>query len=114
LQAMGVQPVIDYVQNFGFTKDEFKNSRNLTLALGSMAATPMEVATGFAVFANGGFKIEPFYIDRIEGPGGQIVYAAEPRTVCAECAQPVEAVSQAERAKNAEVSATIVPPTPLP
>ena len=34
-------------------------------------------------------KIEPFYIDRIEGPGGQIVYTAEPRTVCAECTQPV-------------------------
>ena len=46
-------------------------------------------------------KIEPYYIDRIEGPGGQIVYSAEPRTVCAECAQPVKAVSDAERAKNA-------------
>ena len=44
---------------------------NLTLALGSMGATPLEVATGFAVFANGGFKIEPYYIDRIEGPAGR-------------------------------------------
>ena len=43
---------------------------NLTLALGSMQATPLEVATGFAVFANGGYHVEPFYIDRIEGPGG--------------------------------------------
>ena len=111
LKEMGIRPVIDYVQNFGFTKEQLPN--NLTLALGSMGATPLEVATGFAVFANGGFKVEPFYIDRIEGPGGQIVYAAEPRTVCAECAQPVAAVSEAERAKNAEVSATIVPPTPL-
>ena len=78
-----------------------------------MGATPLEVATGFAVFANGGYKIEPFYIDRIEGPGGQIVYSAEPRTVCAECIAPVKAVSDAERAKNAEISATVVPPTPL-
>ncbi len=111
LKEMGMRPVIDYVQNFGFAKEQLPN--NLTLALGSMGATPLEVATGFAVFANGGFKIEPFYIDRIEGPGGQIVYSAEPRTVCAECVPPVQAVSDAERAKNAEVSATIVPPTPL-
>lgn len=111
LMGMGTGPVIDYVQNFGFKKEQLP--KNLTLALGSMAATPLEVATGFTVFANGGFKVEPFYIDRIEGPGGQIVYAAEPRTVCAECVQPVQTVSEAERAKNAEVSATIVPPTPL-
>jgi penicillin-binding protein 1A len=65
------------------------------------------------VFANGGYKIEPYYIDRIEGPAGQIVYSAEPRTVCPECASPVEAASAAERAKITQVSATVVPPTPL-
>jgi penicillin-binding protein 1A len=111
LKEIGVRPVIDYVQNFGFAKEQLPN--NLTLALGSMQATPLEVATGFAVFANGGHKIEPYYIDRIEGPAGQIVYAAEPRTVCAECPQPVLSVSTADRAKNAELSATVVPPTPL-
>jgi penicillin-binding protein 1A len=111
LQQMGVRPVIDYVQNFGFAKEHLPT--NLTLALGSMQATPLEVATGFAVFANGGYKVEPFYIDRIEGPGGQIVYTAEPHAVCAECVQPVTTVSDAERAKNAEISATVVPPTPL-
>jgi penicillin-binding protein 1A len=111
LKELGIAAVVDYAQNFGFRKEQMPN--NLTLALGSMAATPLEVATGFTVFANGGFKVEPFYIDRIEGPGGQIVYSAEPRTVCAECAQPVDGVSAAERAKNAELSATIVPPTPL-
>jgi penicillin-binding protein 1A len=111
LKEIGLGPVIEYVQNFGFRKDQLPN--NLTLALGSMAATPMEVATGFTVFANGGFKVEPFYIDRIEGPGGQIVYAADPFTVCTECVSPVATASEVERKKNAEVSATIVPPTPL-
>jgi penicillin-binding protein 1A len=110
LQQLGVRPVIDYVKNFGFTKIP----NNLTLALGSMGATPQEIATGFAVFANGGYKIEPFYIDRIEGPAGQIIYTAEPPTVCAECRQPVEVVSEADRAKATEVSATLVPPTPVP
>src|SRR5215510_14523366 len=79
-----------------------------------MQATPLDVATGFAVFANGGYKVDPFYIDRIEGPAGEIVFTAEPKTVCAECVQPVLAVSEAERAKQADTSATNLPPTALP
>jgi penicillin-binding protein 1A len=111
LREMGMKAAIDYVQNFGFTKEQLPN--NLTLALGSMQATPLEVATGFTVFANGGYRVTPYYIDRIEGPGGQIVYTAEPRTVCVECKQPVTEVSEAERARATLVSATTVPPTPL-
>jgi penicillin-binding protein 1A len=109
LKEMGIRPVIEYAKNFGFTKIP----ANLTLALGSMDATPLEVATGFAVFANGGYKVEPFYIDRVEGPAGQIIYSAEPATVCAECAPPFDAVSAADRAKAAEISATYVAPTPI-
>jgi penicillin-binding protein 1A len=110
LQAMGVRPVIDYVQHFGFAREQLPT--NLTLALGSMQATPLEVATGFAVFANGGYHVLPYYIDRIEGPGGQIVYTAEPTVVCAQCVQPIYTESDAERAKQ-EVSATYVAPTPI-
>lgn len=113
LKELGIKTVIDYAQNFGFTKDQLMQSNNLTLALGSLQATPLQVATGFAVFANGGYRVEPYYIDRIEGPGGQLLYIAEPKTVCAECTQPVRTFSDQERAKNPEVSATITPPTPL-
>ncbi len=112
LQSIGVSTVVDYAENFGFTKEQLKNSRNLTLALGSFGATPLEVATGFAVFANGGYKVTPFYIDRIEGPGGQIVYAAEPQAVCADCVQPISTITEAELAKKT-ASATNLPPTPL-
>jgi len=113
LREMGVRPVVDYVKNFGFTKDKNRIPDNLTLALGSLEATPLEVATGFSVFANGGYRVEPFYIDRIEGPGGQIVYTAAPKTVCTECTDPIDAISAAERAKQTKVSATNVPPLPL-
>ena len=111
LQALGTRAAIDYAQNFGFAKDQIPN--NLTLALGSMGATPLEVARGFAVFANGGYLVQPFFIDRIEGPGGQILFAAEPKTVCAECVDPIRTFSDAERARNPEVSPTFAPPTPL-
>jgi penicillin-binding protein 1A len=114
LQQIGVRPVIDYVKNFGFTPERDHIPNNLTLALGSLQSTPLDVATGFAVFANGGYKVEPFYIDRIEGPGGESIYVADPKTVCAECQQPIYTVSEAERAKQAELSATHVPPSPLP
>jgi penicillin-binding protein 1A len=110
LMEMGVRPVIEYVQHFGFAKAQLPN--NLTLALGSMAATPLEVATGFAVFANGGYNVVPFYIDRIEGPGGQVVYLPEPHTVCVQCKQPIFAVSDAT--PKTGMSATHVPPSPLP
>lgn len=110
LKEMGVRPVIDYVQHFGFTKEQLP--ANLTLALGSMQATPLEVATGFAVFANGGYKVDPYYIDRIEGPAGQIVYTPEPAVVCAQCKQPIYAVSDA--VPKTEVSATHVSPTAVP
>ena len=113
LRELGVKTVIDYAQNFGFPKEQLMRANNLTLALGSFEATPLQVANGFAVFANGGYRVAPYYIDRIEGPGGQVVYSANPVTVCAECKQPIDAVSAAERAKATEVSATTVPPTAL-
>jgi penicillin-binding protein 1A len=114
LQQMGVKPVIDYARNFGFSPEKNRMPNNLTLALGSMQATPLEVATGFTVFANGGYHVDPFYIDRIEGPGGEVVFVADPVTVCADCTQPVYAVTDAENAKKTETSATHVPPAPLP
>jgi penicillin-binding protein 1A len=109
LREMGVRPVIEYAQHFGFKKESLPP--NLTLALGTVQAPPIEVATGYTVFANGGFKVEPYFIDRIEGPGGQIVFEAAPLAVCAECAQPIEAVSKTERAKG-PLSVTNLPPSP--
>jgi penicillin-binding protein 1A len=114
LKEQGIKPVIEYAQHFGFSREQLMRANNLTLSLGSFDATPLEIANAFAVFANGGYRVEPFYIDRIEGPGGQIVYSAEPKTVCAECAQPIRVFSDQERAKNPEVSPTLLPPTALP
>jgi penicillin-binding protein 1A len=85
---MGVEPAIDYITRFGFAKRDLPN--NLTLALGSMQATPLQLATGFATFANGGFKVQPRYIDRIENAAGEVVYRATPKVACEECELPVE------------------------
>ncbi|MCS6947583.1 MAG: penicillin-binding transpeptidase domain-containing protein, partial [Steroidobacteraceae bacterium] len=72
LQELGVKTAIDYATRFGFARDSMPF--NLTLALGTLPATPLELARGFAVFANGGYRVEPYFIDRIEDPSGKVVY----------------------------------------
>lgn len=88
LRAMGIASSIDYITRFGFARDELPN--NLTLALGTVQTTPLEIATGYAAFANGGYRVEPFYIDHIENAAGEVVYRAAPRYACDECERPVD------------------------
>ena len=83
LRAMGTDPAIDYITRFGFARRDLPD--NFTLALGSMNATPLQIATGYSTFANGGFKIVPHYIDRIENAAGEVVYRATPKIACESC-----------------------------
>lgn len=83
LQSIGLQPAMRHAERFGFSRKSLP--ANLTLALGTMPATPLEVATGYAVFANGGFRVAPYFIDRIEDPTGKVVFQAEPRIAAPEC-----------------------------
>jgi penicillin-binding protein 1A len=83
LRAVGTDEVINYAARFGF--DPAAMPQNLTLALGTLPATPLQVATGYASFANGGYKIEPYFIERIEDASGKVIYQAAPREVCEAC-----------------------------
>jgi penicillin-binding protein 1A len=87
LRALGIGPAIDYISRFGFTRKEMPN--NLTLALGSGQVTPLEMATGYSTFANGGYKVQSHYIERIENAAGEVVYRATPKVVCESCEQNV-------------------------
>ena len=87
LRALGTPYAIDYISKFGF--DRASLPTNLTLALGTVQVTPLELAAGYAVFANGGFRVQPYFIDRIENAAGQVVWRAAPRIACEECEQPV-------------------------
>ncbi|RON10763.1 peptidase [Pseudomonas brassicacearum] len=79
LQAMGVDRTIDYISKFGFNKQDLP--RNLSLALGTATLTPMEIATGWSTFANGGYKITPYIIDKIESRNGDTLFVANPPSV---------------------------------
>ena len=76
LQDIGMQYARDYISQFGFSLNDLP--RNLSLALGTATLTPMEITTGWTVFANGGFKIEPYIIERIENRDGQTIFTANP------------------------------------
>ena len=90
LRSLGVEYARDYVTRFGFKPDRLP--QGLSLALGSGVVTPLEMAKGFSVFASGGYRVEPYFIERIESPEGKILMQAQPLTVCRECApSPVEA-----------------------
>ncbi|MGZ0703527.1 penicillin-binding protein 1A [Pseudomonas piscis] len=77
VQAMGIDPTIDYISRFGFAASDLP--RNLSLALGTASVTPMEVVAGWSVFANGGYRVTPYLIERIEDRNGQLLFAANPR-----------------------------------
>ncbi|WP_412072309.1 penicillin-binding protein 1A [Pseudomonas fluorescens] len=79
LQAMGVGKTIDYISRFGFNKQDLPP--NLSLALGTATLTPMEIATGWSTFANGGYKITPYIIDKIESRKGDTLFVANPPSV---------------------------------
>ncbi len=86
LRSMGMEHAVGHIAKFGF--DPAQLPRNLSLALGSSSVTPLKMSEGYAVLANGGYRVEPYLIDRIEESGRQVIHLARPATVCAGCPQP--------------------------
>jgi penicillin-binding protein 1A len=78
LQAIGPHYAQDYVQRFGF--DPKMHPAYLTMALGAGSATPLQMASAYAVFANGGYRVKPWFISRVEDNRGSTLYAAKPET----------------------------------
>ena len=109
LQAIGIDYALDYVSRFGFERDQLP--RNLSLALGTPGLTPLEVATGWSVFANEGYKVTPYVVDHVTDRDGKVVYRAAPPRV------PQQAQAQtAEGVQVTPVAATTAadPANPAP
>ncbi|GIZ12788.1 penicillin-binding protein [Pseudomonas sp. NCCP-436] len=79
LQDLGIDRSRSYIERFGFAPEDLP--RNLSLALGTASLTPLEIAEGWATFANGGYKIEPYLIERIEDRNGKLLLRANPARV---------------------------------
>ena len=82
LQQIGIKYTIDFALQFGFPIEEMNKHRDLSLALGSVQLTPLEVVQGYATFANSGFKITPYLIKEVRNFNGEVIYRAEPKTAC--------------------------------
>ncbi len=80
LNDMGRRHAMQHVTKFGFDRERLPY--DLTLALGSGVVTPLELATGYTVFANGGYFIEPYLIERIESDKGEILYQSSELSFC--------------------------------
>ncbi|MBZ0223509.1 MAG: penicillin-binding protein 1A [Dokdonella sp.] len=83
LDAIGVRYAHEYMTRFGFTPEQIPQS--LSMALGSAAVAPMAMARGYAVFANGGYLVDPYLVTEIIDRDGKTVYRAEPAVVCRTC-----------------------------
>jgi penicillin-binding protein 1A len=103
MREIGGDYTWNFVQRFGFDKSQLPN--DLTLAVGTAELSPMQVAVGYASFANGGFRVTPYYIDRVEDAGGKVLMQSNPPLACFECGRITDPTpSTAGSARGREAS----------
>ncbi len=83
LQGIGIKYAVEYAQRFDFNPKQLPHS--LSLALGTGLTSPLQMTAGYAVFANGGYQVPPYFIDRIIGQDQKILYSANPPKACWTC-----------------------------
>jgi penicillin-binding protein 1A len=107
LQA-GIPQTVQHIRRFGF--DETATPANASLVLGAGGVAPLDLAAGYAVFANGGRKVAPYFVDRVEDVDGQLLYRAMAPFAClqklhasdaadteADCVRPDETQASTDR-----------------
>jgi penicillin-binding protein 1A len=92
MREIGPEYTWDYVTRFGFDKSQLPN--NLTLAIGTAELSPLQMAIAYSTFANGGFKVSSYYVDRVEDGAGKLLMQAEPAIACFQCGRVTEAPTE--------------------
>jgi penicillin-binding protein 1A len=82
---IGAEGLLNHVTRLGFDTRGFPRNTQLAIGGGTMGVSPMQMAAGYAVFANGGYRVEPWIVDHVRDLDGQEVYRFQPRAVCREC-----------------------------
>ena len=113
LRNIGIGYAIRYIKRFGFTRKMMP--RDLSLALGSGSLTPYDLANGYAIFANGGYKVKPYFIDYVVGANEKIVFMEQPEQVCRVCRAP-EIVDEKDdtKQKDESIQNKVTKETPRP
>ena len=103
LQQTGISHTLSTLKDFGLPTERFQ--RDLSLALGSAAVTPMEMASGYSVFANGGFRVTPWFIERIENNDSKVLWLAPDVVLCeTECRSSNEGTLNTEALLEREMA----------
>ena len=87
VRRMGIDRTLQGLQKFGFETGDMP--ADLSLSLGSHALTPMTIARGYTIFANGGYLVEPYILDKVIDRDGNIIFEATPDTACDPCIEPL-------------------------
>ena len=118
LQQLGIPIAVDYLANLGFKRESIPP--NLSLALGTLVTTPLQVASAYAALANGGYRVEAHLVREVKRVSGEIIEQPEPLRACPECtsmasAEVTEPASLEELVAQSEGPAGAAPsPTPAP
>lgn len=83
LEAVGIRYALKFMRNFGFDPENLP--RSFTLALGTAGVSPLQMATGYTVFSNGGYRVIPYFLGKIIDEKGKIIYQANPLQACPAC-----------------------------
>ncbi len=94
LRSIGIGYAIKFAKNFGFKSSKLPH--DLSLALGSCEVSPLQMVRAFSVFANGGYLIKPYVIQRIEDSNGTVLFNADPAVACTACVLSKNIQSSAE------------------
>lgn len=103
LRDIGVRYAKNYAERFGFDSSQLPH--DLSLALGTGEFSPLQLSGGFAAFSNGGYRVTPFFIQRIEDIRGNVLYEADPDVACVSCELEVQRERQAARRAIAQKQA---------
>ncbi|MEC6832609.1 PBP1A family penicillin-binding protein [Photobacterium toruni] len=85
LRLAGLDYTINYLTRFGFKRADLPHAEPLALGAGSL--TPLELAQGYSVFANGGYAVKPFLINKVDNSDGELIYSANPKIACNDVCQ---------------------------
>ncbi|MDH5737950.1 MAG: penicillin-binding transpeptidase domain-containing protein, partial [Gammaproteobacteria bacterium] len=110
---LGASKAVNYVRRFGFDTENFPRDIQMALGGGTIALTPLEVATGYAAFANGGYKVDPYVIQAIESLDGGILFTANPAIVCPNCDENGE-VAKSQTNPESDMPLVLVKASPRP
>ena len=105
LRSIGVGNAVDHISAFGIPESAMP--RDLSLALGSVTLTPMDLANAYTVFANGGFSVDTYLIDRIVDADGTVIMQADALVACASCTDAEQAAADDRRGRPAVEDETI-------